>query len=185
MSCRLPRVALVLPVLVLGTYACSSDPEDCTEFASTEQVIGIQHASGLAPGGDVQQPTEEVPVMLGGLLTEGGDSSASTTVVVYQSGSPSRDEIGWFTSSAIQREADRRGPTVLAIEPYPTREVTIDGMTAYRSELATDDGAMYTSWVIPGEKHSLDIVLRQGEDALAEENLADDLPELVSADGCG
>ena len=184
MIALLPRVALTAS-LVAGLSACSAEDDDCTEFASTEQTIGITHSAGLAPDGDdVRQATDEDPLLLGELVAGGGDGSASSTVAVYQSGSPSPDEIGWFTSSAIGREAERRGPAALAMEPYPTTEVSIDGMAAYRSELATDDGAVYTAWVIPGEEHSLDIVLRQGEDALAEENLADDLPDLISAGGC-
>ena len=46
------------------------------------------------------------------------------------------------------------------------------------------DDVVYTVWTLPGEERSLDVVLAQSKASAAEEDLADEVPGLVSLGGC-
>jgi hypothetical protein len=53
-----------------------------------------------------------------------------------------------------------------------------------RARLTTADDVVYTVWTLPGEERSLDVVLAQSKGSAAEEDLADEVPGLVSLGGC-
>ena len=66
----------------------------------------------------------------------------------------------------------------------PTTTVDLAGEQVRRARLTTTDDVVYTVWTLPGEERSLDVVLAQSKDSAAEEDLADEVPGLVSLDGC-
>ena len=189
MTHRLGTV-LATSLLMASLAACGDEQAGagsagCTEFAGTETTIGIRHDPGFELDGDVQQPSgEEASTTLGDLVLP-GDGTDDAVLSVYDSNA-SNDDAGLDAFAAVARHVERTGtgPAMLDPEPLPTTDVELAGMPAYEATMTTTDDYVYTAWVIPGDERSLDVVLAQTEDSAADEDLADEVPDLVEAGGC-
>lgn len=180
----LTTTALLVAVAACGDQGTGATSADCTEFAGTETTIGIRHDPGFELEGEVSDPANgEASSTLGDLVLP-GDGSDDAVLSVYDS--KASDDPGLDAFAAISRHVERTGtgPANLDIEPLPTQDVEVAGMPAARARLATTDDFVYTAWVVTGDERSLDVVLAQTKESAAEEDLADEVPDLVEPGGC-
>ena len=181
---RTPLIAL-LPTLAL--LAGCSEGAECTEFTGQEQTIAVEHAFGLTSDDDpAEEATGTATTALDDLVGDREDGFG-TVLTVFDSKASAADEAGLHANAVILAQVQRTGsgPTMMDVtRSLPTTTVDVAGEQVRRARLTTTDDVVYTVWTLPGEERSLDVVLAQSKDSAAEEDLADEVPGLVSLDGC-
>lgn len=184
-----PVTLSALLLLAAGLAGCGEQSpgadEGCTEFTGQETTIGIRHGHGLSPDDGGESPGGEGSTPLGDLVRSGEGDDLGAVVTVFDS-KASPGEPGLDANAAISRQVQRTGsgPYNDPMQPLETTEVDVAGHEALMASLTTSDDIVYTTWVLPGEKRSLDIVLAQSEASAQEVDLAAELPDLVRAGGC-